>query len=88
MLPEVLERVDQLVLQFIEGRENAIGQGFAQMLQEELQAVAMILNGIGFSNRQLYVVPQYFANNPIEQRYGSRDHDETLNDDCLGRTLD
>jgi hypothetical protein len=28
--------------------------------------VAMILNGLGFSNRQLYLVPQYFANKPVE----------------------
>ena len=28
--------------------------------------VAMILNGLGFSNRQLYLVPQYFANEPVE----------------------
>ena len=25
---------------------------------------AMILNGLGFSNRQLYLVPQYFAGHP------------------------
>ena len=36
--------------------------------------VAMILNGLGFSNRQLYLVPQYFENKPVEQRYGRRDH--------------
>jgi hypothetical protein len=35
--------------------------------------VAMILNGLGFSNRRLYLVPQYFENKPVEQRYGSRD---------------
>lgn len=34
--------------------------------------VAMILNGLGESLRQLYLVPQYFANKPIEQRYGGR----------------
>ena len=36
--------------------------------------VAMVLNGLGFSNRQLYLVPQYFENKPVEQRYGRRDH--------------
>jgi len=35
--------------------------------------VAMVLNGRGFSNRRLYLVPQYFENKPVEQRYGSRD---------------
>jgi len=27
--------------------------------------VAMVLNGLGFSNRQLYLVPQFFANKPV-----------------------
>ena len=50
--------------------------------------VAMILNGLGFSNRQLYLVPQFFANKPIEHLLGAGIHAEMLNDDCLGRTLD
>ena len=36
--------------------------------------VAMILNGLGFANRQLYLVPQYFANKPIEHLFRSRNH--------------
>jgi DNA-binding transcriptional LysR family regulator len=35
--------------------------------------VAMILNGLGWSLRQLYLVPQYFANKPVEQRHGCGD---------------
>ena len=50
--------------------------------------VAMILNGLGFSNRQLYLVPQYFANKPVEHLLGAGIKAEMLNDDCLGRTLD
>jgi len=50
--------------------------------------VAMILNGLGFSNRQLYLVPQFFANKPIEHLLGPGIKAEMLNDDCLGRTLD
>ena len=50
--------------------------------------VAMILNGFGFSNRQLYLVPQFFANKPIEHLLGPGIKAEMLNDDCLGRTLD
>jgi len=50
--------------------------------------VAMILNGLGFSNRQLYLVPQYFANKPVEHLLGPGIKAEMLNDDCLGRTLD
>lgn len=50
--------------------------------------VAMILNGLGFSNRQLYLVPQFFANKPVEHLLGPGITAERLNDDCLGRTLD
>jgi Domain of unknown function (DUF4277) len=35
--------------------------------------VAMILNGLGFSNRQLYLVPQYFAGHPGGAPAGSRE---------------
>jgi transposase len=48
----------------------------------------MILNGLGFSNRQMYLVPQYFANKPVQHLLGAGIKAEMLNDDCLGRTLD
>jgi uncharacterized protein DUF4277 len=35
---------------------------------------AMILNGLGFSNRRLYLVSQFFATKPVEQRHGCGDH--------------
>src|SRR5947207_13077278 len=50
--------------------------------------VAMILNGLGFANRQLYLVPQYFENKPVEHLLGEGITADMLNDDCLGRTLD
>ncbi len=50
--------------------------------------MAMVLNGLGFSNRRLYLVPQFFANKPVEQLLGEGIEADDLNDDCLGRTLD
>jgi transposase len=50
--------------------------------------VAMILNGLGFSNRWLYLVPQFFATKAVERLLGPGITAEDLNDDCLGRTLD
>jgi transposase len=50
--------------------------------------MAMVLNGLGFSNRQLYLVPQFFANKPVEHLLGKGISAEMLHDDCLGRTLD
>src|SRR5215472_2150620 len=50
--------------------------------------VALVLNGLGLSNRQLYLVPQFFADKPVEHLLGPGITAEMLNDDCLGRTLD
>jgi len=50
--------------------------------------VAMILNGLGFSNRRLYLVSQFFATKPVEHLLGPGITAELLHDDCLGRTLD
>jgi transposase len=53
------------------------------------QAVkAMVLNGLGFSNRRLYLFPQFFANKPVEALLGPGITPEDLNDDCLDRALD
>src|SRR5258708_23724244 len=62
--------------------------GNRQQVSIGTATVAMILNGLGFSNRQLYLVPQYFANKPVEHLLGAGISAEMLNDDCLGRTLD
>ena len=32
--------------------------------------VALVLNGLGFSNRQLYPVPQFFADKPVAHLLG------------------
>jgi transposase len=50
--------------------------------------VALVLNGLGFSNRRLYLVPRFFADKPVEHLLGPGIMAEDLNDDCLGRTLD
>src|SRR5262245_23948718 len=50
--------------------------------------VAMILNGLGFSKRRLYLVPQFFATKAVERLLGPGISAEDLNDDCLGRALD
>src|SRR5262245_64697212 len=48
----------------------------------------MILNWLGFSNRRLYLVSQFFATKPVEHLLGRGITAELLHDDCLGRTLD
>src|SRR5712691_5503580 len=67
---------------------DAQDPGNCQQVSVGTATVAMILNGLGFSNRQLYLVPQYFANKPVEHLLGTGISADMLNDDCLGRTLD
>jgi transposase len=50
--------------------------------------VAMIINGLGFSNRTLYLFPQFFENKPLDLLLGARVSAEQLNDDVIGRALD
>src|SRR5215467_15263324 len=57
-----------------------------QQVSVGVATVAMILNGLGFSNRRLYLVSQFFATKPVEQRHGPGVTAEHLHDDCLGRT--
>jgi transposase len=44
--------------------------------------VVLILNGLGFSNRRLYLVPQFFATKAVERLLGPGITAEDLNDDC------
>ena len=50
--------------------------------------VAMILNGLGFTNRRLYLTPQFFASKPVERLLGVPIQASDLNDYTLGHTLD
>jgi transposase len=49
---------------------------------------AMVLNGFGFVNHQLYLVPHFFHNNPTSRRIAPAIQARHLNDDTLGRALD
>ena len=51
-------------------------------------AGAMILNGLGFTERRLYLVADFFKNKPVDKYLGKNIISDDLNDDTLGRTLD
>lgn len=67
---------------------DALAGPSQQQVSVGTATVAMILNGLGFSNRQLYLVSQFFATKPVEHLLGPGITAEMLHDDCLGRTLD
>ena len=49
---------------------------------------AMVLNGLGFIERRLYLYPEFFSDIAVDRFLGSSVTPEQLNDDVLGRTLD
>ena len=49
---------------------------------------AMVLNGLGFLNQQLYLVPHFFQHKPISRLIAPGMQASHLNDDTLGRALD
>src|SRR5215467_5219804 len=67
---------------------DALAGSSQQQVSVGTATVAMILNGLGFSNRRLYLVSQFFATKPVEHLLGPGITAEQLHDDCLGRTLD
>ena len=74
-LPEL---IDTVVKQDHEQRQVSVGQCVK----------AMILNGLGFVNRALYLMPHFFKDKPVERLLGDGIKAEHLNDDALGRALD
>lgn len=72
------ELVDKLVPQDLEQRKISVGQGLK----------AMVLNGLGFANRRLYLTTRFFQNKPTGRLLGEGIEPEHLNDDALGKALD
>jgi len=72
------ELVDELVPQDLSRRKVSVGQALK----------AMVLNGLGFANRRLYLMPEFFRNKPTERLVGAGVSPEHLNDDSLGKALD
>ena len=72
------ELVDELVPQDLSQRNVSVGQALK----------AMVLNGLGFANRRLYLMPEFFRNKPTERLVGAGVSPEHLNDDALGKALD
>ena len=48
----------------------------------------MIINGLGFSSRPLYLEAQFFSSKPLKRLLGHDLAAEEISDDGLGRTLD
>ena len=70
--------IDQATQQNPEMRDLTVGEAVK----------AMVLNGLGFVNHALYLVPRFFQNKPTSRLISPRVTPAQLNDDALGRALD
>lgn len=59
-----------------------------RIVQPGLSVVAMIINGLGFTNRRLYLTPQFFSSKPLKLLLGKDVQAKDLNDHALGKALD
>lgn len=75
---KIAERVDSLMGKKHGSRVVSCGQA----------VVVMILNGLGFGGRRLYLTPQFFATKPVDKLIGPGIHASQLDDHCLGKALD
>lgn len=83
----VAAMIDELGL--VEILDSVIVQDHEQRVVSVGQAVkAMILNGLGFSHRTLYLTPHFFENKPVTRLLGVGIEARHLNDDTLGKALD
>src|SRR5512143_4138733 len=74
----LVSKIDGMIPQHLEQRQVSVG----------VAVKAMILMGLGFTQRALYLTPQFFADKPVERLLGAGLAAEHLNDDALGRALD
>jgi transposase len=72
------EVVDKATQQNPEMRDLTVGEAVK----------AMVLNGLGFVNHALYLVPRFFQNKPTSRLIAPRVTPAQLNDDALGRALE
>jgi transposase len=72
----LIEQIDEMTAET--GRKVSVGQAVQ----------AMVLNGLGFVSRPLYLTPEFYANKPVEMLIGAGVRAADLNDDSLGRALD
>jgi len=75
---KLAERIDQRM-----GRQDP-----RRIVSTGIAAIAMILNGLGFTNRRLYLTPQFFESKPVKHLLGKEISAENLDDNALGKALD
>jgi transposase len=75
---KIVERIDKRLGDKHELSFVSIGQ----------RVLAMIINGLGFTDERLYMVSSFFKDKPVEQLIGPQVKAAHLNDDTLAKALD
>jgi len=68
--------------------DQSIGVHEKRVVSPGKAVVAMILNGLGFTDRRLYLTSQFFESKPIQALLGENIKASDLNDYTLGHALD
>ncbi len=74
----LVELINEVVPQDKEKRTISIGHAIK----------AMVVNGLGFSNHTLYLMPEFFEDKPVERLIGEGITAADINQHTLGRSLD
>ncbi len=72
----------------VEEIDQIVGVSEKQKVTTGEAVMAMVINGLGFVNRPLYLTPEFMKNKPVELFFGKDMKPEDFNDDTLSRSLD
>src|SRR4051794_13000280 len=75
-------------IELAEQIDKRLGDTGKRIVSYGKACVAMVLNGLGFTNRRLYLTPQFFNSKPVAAFLGGDIEARHLHDDTLGDTLD
>lgn len=68
--------------------DNKIPKSRQHKVSHSTIVKAIVLNGLGYTERRLYLFPSYFENLPTERLLGKGILPKDINEDTVGRTLD
>jgi transposase len=72
----------------VEEVDKIVGVNDKQIVTTGESLMAMVINGLGFVNRPLYLTPEFMKNKPMELFFRNDLKPEDFNDDTLDRALD
>ncbi len=75
---QIIQTIDNLITQDFEKRKITVGTSLK----------ALVLIGLGFTQRRLYLAADFFKNKPTDLLFGNGITADMLTDDTLGRALD